>query len=204
MRNKFLRGQAGFTILELMVVVVMLGILGTVGYKMFGSGVTSKARAMQKYDLTTRLVNLMGVVAQSGAGTAVTTNPFFKSGAGLLDVLVGGEECVSANYQRSYRSFAVATYEESMNVTTRPNCSGGTATAGVYKVDKSGVKVSGTDGTMSVIYDNVTSDELEAIVESHGDSKDFDKSSTAAGSDGSISWGAPAGGLYTVTIKRKV
>lgn len=200
------RKQQGFTMIELMIVVGLLAIIGTVGFNMFNGGVTNKATALQKWDLSNRLATVMTVVGQAGGGTTVEGNPFIVTNGSLLDVMVGGEDCVSTDFQRSYRSMGLRTFEESLEVTTAPVCDGTTATTpGVYKMGNSDVTVGGTNGELTLEFTNVTPDELEAIVSDYGDNKTYTVAdSGTAATDGPLSWDAATGGLHTVTITRNL
>lgn len=199
------RKQGGFTLIEMMISVIVIGVLATVIYSMFSGGVTNRATALQKWDLTNRLVTVMTVASQSGGGTNVAGNPFVKSGGTLLDVLVGGETCVADKFQRYYRTMGVRSFEESLEVQKAPVCTGATATKGVYLMGNSTVDVAGTNGTMTVTFSAMTTDEVDAIVGEHGDGKTtFDDIKAGAGKSGAVEWKAPVNGVHNVTITRKL
>lgn len=198
------RKQCGFTLIEMMISVVVIGLLASIIFSMFSGGVTNKATALQKWDLTNRLVTVMTVASQAGGGTNVAGNPFIKNGGTLLDVLVGGEKCVADKFQRYYRTMGVRSFEESIEVKKAPVCTGATVSKGEYLMGNSTIAVAGTGGEMIVTFSAVTTDEVDAIVGEYGDGTTKFADIAKAGNSGQIKWTAPNNGIHNLTITRKL
>lgn len=191
------RKQGGFTLLELMTVIVIVGILGAVGYSVMGGGLTAKARALAKWDLHDNLRQTATVIAQAGAGDGVSSNPFYNTNNTLIDVMVNGEACVSTKFKRDYRSLGLKPNDASLTVTNPAACG---STAGSYAMDNSTVTTAGSGGLLQTQFTDVATDQLEELLSTHDESKSASFDPTKASNTGTVRYTAAANGLHTVTL----
>lgn len=191
------RKQGGFTLVELMTVIVIVGILGAVGYSVMGGGLTAKARALAKWDLHDKLRQTSLVIAQAGAGDGISSNPFYNTGNKLIDVMVNGEECVSSKFKRDYRSLGLSPNDAGLTIMTPATCGSQT---GQYAMDNSIVTTAGTNGLLETQFSDVATDQLEELLSTRDESKMDIFDPSQASNTGTVRYTAAANGLHTVTL----
>lgn len=100
---KSMRRQSGFTMTELLIVVVIIGILGVVTMRAL-SGSTDGAQAIAIRSTASELAKGMGYIhANLGNGLDPTAGNVVAGGSGgMLAVLVEGEGAVHSDYKQKY------------------------------------------------------------------------------------------------------
>lgn len=183
-----LKNQAGWTLVELMTVVVILGLLGGFSVTRFTSAFTEATIATSMLE-NAHTLDEMATTFTSRYGLSSETsdsNPIIKSGSSLLDVLIeGGDDHLESAYVDLYKNSGL---KKLSNIAVK---------------DGTGWKISGypVDFTNTA---TVYSDVPTAIVEQCWEAKTtatFDASTAVT--SGSVQFtAASAGGTHTLTIPR--
>lgn len=197
-RNMKSLAQKGFSLIELLIVIIVLGIIAAVIYPLVNNQIGSKANAQEMMSVSQNAVRNIALMAQTmRAPTAVTGNPLTASGNNLLDVVVMGDKVsgvVSATYATRYASSGVRPLADAVVVQTPPTA----GTPGVYLVGDSTMSLTNI-GTrqIGVQLTNVATELVQSI---------FDKreggtfNGTAARTTGVVRWTAPVSGYHTMTL----
>ncbi len=194
------RSMKGFSLIELLIVIIVLGIIAAVIYPLVNNQIGSKANAQEMMSVSQNAVRNIALMSQTmRAPTTVTGNPLTAAGNTLLDVVVMGDKItgvVSATYATRYASSGVRPLADSVVVRTPPTA----GTPGVYLVGDSQmslVNIGTTGRQIGVVLTNVPTALVESI---------FDKreggifNGAAARTTGVVHWTAPASGNHTLTL----
>jgi type II secretory pathway pseudopilin PulG len=104
-------GQLGYTLAELVIVILILGIIGLLAVMSIGGGATDAARASALYDTTAKFAKSWSALASSAGqptslGGSLTTNvnPMLVASSvhGAIDILRFGKGYVAPAYQPAY------------------------------------------------------------------------------------------------------
>jgi prepilin-type N-terminal cleavage/methylation domain-containing protein len=166
--------QKGFTLIELVIVVLVLGVLISVVAAQFNGGITDSARAMALYDASSKLSTNWQILNQNcGTPTNSTSNPIFANGASALDILVvgpgttGSGAYIASQYQACYNTAGIRPLSDVIQ-----GSKGGPYTVqNTYAVTMTGG--GGIGSPLVVQFDNVSSEAVAALVTKYGTPSDL-------------------------------
>lgn len=165
--------QKGFTLIELVIVVLVLGVLISVVAAQFNGGITDSARAMALYDASSKLSTNWQILNQNcGTPTNTTSNPIFTGGATALDVLVVGPGTTAApniatQYTACYNTAGIRPLSDVIQ-----GAKGGPYTVqNTYTVTMTGG--GGIGSPLVVQFQNVSSEAVAALVTKYGNPTDL-------------------------------
>lgn len=131
--------QAGLTLFELIVVIVIMGIIATFAAPQFTGGVTNTAKAKVLYDASNKLSqNWMTLTMVAGTSSAVALSPLLDTGKKAEDILFEGASNVAPAYASSYTSSSILPLRDLAQ-----------GTAGAYTIQGYSVAITGGGGPSS-------------------------------------------------------
>lgn len=189
--------QKGFTLIELVIVVMVLGILAVVVAKQFGSGVSDGARAQALYESANKLTQNWSLLAQSaGTSTTIVGSPIpiaAGTSGNVLDLLIqgGSATTMSATYLPAWATAGISSLSDIAQ-----------GTAGSYTIVGYGVTLGGGGTTpLTVAFAGVPDTLTLQLVQKYGS-----KIATLAASDTTnsvIQYSTATAGARTVTILKQ-
>ncbi len=188
--------QSGFTLTELIIVVVILGILSFMVYRAVG-GSTDPANAGAMRSSAKTMANAIGYIHTNlGTGLNPTTSPLPASGLNMMDVLMVGDTAVAAAYKTQYTQINMRPLEGEFKVVTRPTGS----TPGVYQLLTYPVSfVTCTTGKVCVQMTSVPTTTLQELSSKYGYTSFAPGTAVATGP---LRYTAvDANGFHTVTLE---
>jgi prepilin-type N-terminal cleavage/methylation domain-containing protein len=202
---------AGFTLIELLVVIVILGIVSVmVNNYLGGSGITSKAKAEQRYDAALKLVNSWSTVSQflGVSKNPMDSNLFASAGHDAMDVLIPTDPSVaiSTTFQARYIASSTVRALEQFQVVTPPTSSA----RGVYALGDANNIVTIAYNTvtqnMSVIIQQVPAEEVQALMDRYFPTTAASGTNytAAARTTSIIQYSTAIAGTHTLTIVRRI
>lgn len=199
-KNSIHKNHKGFSLIELMVVIVILGILMSIVLPSAFSG-SSEAKALQKLRIVDTLNTcIINVHARLGWGANVLANPNYESGNDALDMCIAGDVAVASGQKDNFNRVNVSGLTDMLQIITPPTA----GTKGVYQVGSSVVSLSDpqVSGQLSVVFENTEdADVCELLAKQEGlGTCDL----TTADSSGVIRHTASVGGVSDLTISRKL
>lgn len=200
--------QSGFSLIELLVVVAILGVLlAVVVPNLTGGGVDSVKSQGLKRILNDSSANWMVLTQQTGTQRVTATNQ-------LLTTVHGSDNEVRALILMRYADDPEAAGITNAGMQRQILAVGipainmigvegdGAAARAVYEGHDLRFSVEGRDVTLTV--DSVEDPLLEALDRSLNPSSFMDSNYEAAGSNGSLTWEAAAGGSRTITLHNRI
>lgn len=170
------RSEAGFTLAEMVIVVMIIGILGTIIASQFRGSISNTARAQALYGTTQKMAQNWGTFTQTfGFPTKPTDdNLIVKSGNNALDILFEGRDFVEDDYRSSYDNSGLKPLADAVNVEIEPEAGN---RAGKYKVegyliDEDSIEVDGDE--FKITYYDVPTDIVKTLWDKHR-SSEFDE-----------------------------
>lgn len=190
MKNKIqLKRPKGFTLIELVIVVVVVGFLALIMTKQFGQNVNRGASAQALYNAARKLGdNWMAITTSAGVPTTVASTSLAGSGYNALDILIGGKTYMATAQQFHWDKAGIRA------MTDLAKGASGSYTIGGYTVALSG----GGTSPMSIAFTAVPDEIVLQLVRKYGSGVTTLATSDAL--DPSIQYGTATGGNRTLTI----
>ncbi|WP_312483300.1 prepilin-type N-terminal cleavage/methylation domain-containing protein [Pseudomonas sp.] len=162
-RNVF---QKGFTLIEMLITIIIIGIIAAILYPIINNMITSQANARKYMALAENIVHSASLMNQTmRAPLAVTGNPLTASGNTLLDAIIVGDKVsglISTTYASRYATSGVRPMSDAVEITTAPTSGG----SGTYTINDSTVSlVAISNRQMGVQYTNVPTELVQYIFE---------------------------------------
>lgn len=154
--------QKGFTLIEMIIVVVILGVLGAIVSRAIGSGASSGATAAALYESSNKLASNWSILTtQAGQSSTVSSNPLVDTVGGktVEDVLIGGDSNMAAAYTKYWKQAGIVPLTD---IAQRD--AGGFYTINSYKLTLGG----GGTTPISITFDAVPNEIVALVVQKHG------------------------------------
>ena len=187
--------QGGFTLVELMIVVVIIGVLGSIFGKQF-FGYVENAKGQAIHEITKQINDEIRSIGNNhGVGPNASTTTFLVAGNTYLDVLRFGDDYVNATYQSKYK-YSPHTKIEGLDSLSTPTA----GTTGTYSIQGMPLSVSentnGTGNTYTLT--QVEPAVLANYITSYASEETFVEGASGGSSD-AVAW-TFANGQYTLNI----
>lgn len=194
-----IRKQKGFTLIEILIVVILLGVVGGIIALIYSNAGASSARAQAIESFTERATDMIRLTnVQLGTpNNANDDNPLVNTDNTFLDVLVEGDVAVDAAYKTAFARSGVGSIRRALTVDTVATA----GTAGEYSVTGYEVTLNADDqaiGTAEFVFTDVPTDVVEILVEKIDPGTAF--SATTADTTGPVQYTVAAGGTHTTTL----
>jgi prepilin-type N-terminal cleavage/methylation domain-containing protein len=184
-----LKRSQGFTLIELVIAVVVIGFMALVMTKQFGSNVTYGASAQTLYTSARKLGdNWMAITTSAGVPTTISSTSLAGTGYNALDILIGG---------KSYMASAMQFHWDKSGIRAMADLAEGASgsyTVGGYTISLSG----GGTSPVSVVYSTVPDAIVLQLVRKYGSG--VSSLATSDTTDPSIQYGTATGGNRSLTI----
>lgn len=152
--------QKGFTLIEMIIVVVILGVLAIIVSRAIGNGAGSGASAAALYESSNKLAsNWTLLTTQAGQSTTVASNPMVLSGKSVEDVLIGGDTNMDTAYVKYWKQAGIVPLTD-----IAQKDSNGYYTINSYRVALTG----GGSSPISITYTGVPEEIVALVVQKHG------------------------------------
>lgn len=189
----------GFTMIELMAVVVVIGILLSILAPRVMTGGTASARATSLWSFATSGTSIWtGITLKLGVPRTVAGNPMVRSGNTALDLLVNGDSpsgLVTASYSAGYAAMGVTPLRNSARVTTAPTL----GVAGAYTLEGYAFTLQdGPAGSYQYVFQAVPTEVVQSLFEGHGTGT-FNAATPVT--SGPVQYTAAANAIHTVTLE---
>lgn len=191
--HKTAKRQKGFTLIELMVVIVILGVLAYVAMNAFGGG-TNSANATAIRSAGNELARAVGFLnVNLGTGTDTSgSNPLTATGEDMMGVLVKGGVAVASAYRPRFDLLNMRPLQGKINAT-------GTGASTTYSIMGYPIRFVQTGcptNKVCVQVDNVPA----AVVTEMAIKENLTYTTTAFTTGENLRWTAAAGGQHNITM----
>src|SRR3989338_8044201 len=123
------RNQKGFTLVEVLITIILIGVIAAIVYPLINNFVSSKANAQEMMSVAQNIVRSASMMNQTmRAPTAVTSNPLTAAGNNLLDAVIMGDKVtgiISATYAPRYATSGIRPMSDAVTTITRRRPGGG-------------------------------------------------------------------------------
>lgn len=183
--------QKGFTLIELVIVVVILGVLALVVSRTFGSTVSNSSKANALYEATNKITANWALLAlQANSSTVVASSNLILATKTAEDVIVGGAPYVAAAYQSAWTSSGIIPMTDIAQ---------GVVGSGAYTILSYPILIGGGGGNpLSVTFRDVPEEVILQIVQKHGTS--IPSLAASDLTDRVVQYGVATSGLRDLTI----
>lgn len=183
------KNSRGFTLIELVIVVVVVGFLALIMTKQFGQNVNRGASAQALYNAARKLGdNWMAITTSAGVPTTVASTSLAGTGYTALDILIGGKTYMASAQQYHWEKSGIRAMADLAKGAS------GSYTVGGYSVSLSG----GGTSPMSIVYSTVPDEIVLQIVRKYGSG--VATLATSDTTDASIQYGTATAGNRSLTI----
>ncbi|KJS33300.1 MAG: MSHA biogenesis protein MshB [Pseudomonas sp. BRH_c35] len=193
------RNQKGFTLVEVLITIILIGVIAAIVYPLINNFVSSKANAQEMMSVAQNIVRSASMMNQTmRAPTAVTSNPLTAAGNNLLDAVIMGDKVtgiISATYAPRYATSGIRPMSDAVTTITQPSA----GTPGVYRVGDSAISLTNISSRqMGVQFTNVPTELVQEIFLSR-EGGTFN--GATARTTGVVRYSAVSGGTHaTVTL----
>lgn len=194
--------QAGFTLIETMVVVILIGVLAALVATQVGSAVSTGARSKTLYVSAQKIASAWSmIVMQTGVSSNPDGSPLLANASNkILDAIMMGDNppgLVASAYSSAFSRVGVKPLGDIAELKTLPT----TGTAGEYKIVGYPVTfASGGVGFVKIIYAGTPQELAKEVYETYTGNA-FDPA-TVPPATSKVQYSAPAAdGSMTLTIR---
>jgi prepilin-type N-terminal cleavage/methylation domain-containing protein len=150
--------QQGYTLVELVIVVVIVGFLALITTKQFGSNTSYSSRAAIYYSAAQKLAhNWEALNMVAGTGVATASNVLPGTGSTAVDVLFNGKSSMASAYQPYWDRAGI-----------RPLGDMATGGSGTYYINGSQVDFNATSSNTVVRFFAVPDEIVTQLVNKYG------------------------------------
>jgi prepilin-type N-terminal cleavage/methylation domain-containing protein len=158
------RKSRGFTLVEILITLILLGVVAAIVYPLINNLVSSKANAQNMMSVAQNAVRSVSMMNQvMRAPTAVTSNPLTAAGNTLLDAVIMGDKVtglISATYSARYATAGIRPMSDAVTIATQPAA----GSPGVYQVGDSNITLTTISARqMGVQFTNVPTELVQEI-----------------------------------------
>jgi len=195
------RNQKGFTLVEVLITIILIGVIAAIVYPLINNFVSSKANAQEMMSVAQNIVRSVSMMNQTmRAPTAITSNPLTASGNNLLDAVIMGDKVtgiISTTYAPRYATSGIRPMSDAVTITNQPTA----GSAGTYTVGDSVISlvaIPGSTRQLGVQFTNVPTELVQEIFLSR-EGGTFN--GATARTTGVVRYSAVSGGTHaTVTL----
>ena len=199
-----MKRQQGLSLLEMIIVIVLIGILATVVFRLFNQGVISGAKQLAYKSIADNITRSYSlIVMDTGVPDSSTSNPLLANTSNtMLDVIANGDNptgLVATAYTSSFSQSGVKPLNGQISVNTAPTV----GTPGVYSYNGHTITLTvSSAGIADVTFNGVPISDIQAIYEKMNPGATF--SSTSAQTTGPVQWSTPSGGVANLTLEKQI
>lgn len=158
------RNQKGFTLVEVLITIILIGVIAAIVYPLINNFVSSKANAQEMMSVAQNIVRSASMMNQTmRAPTTVTSNPLTAAGNNLLDAVIMGDKVtgiISATYAPRYATSGIRPMSDAVTITKQPTA----GSAGTYQVGDSVISLTNISSRqMGVQFTNVPTELVQEI-----------------------------------------
>ncbi|MDH0609809.1 type II secretion system GspH family protein [Stutzerimonas stutzeri] len=158
------RNQKGFTLVEVLITIILIGVIASMVYPLVNNFVSSKANAQEMMSVAQNIVRSASLMNQTmRAPTTVTSNPLTASGNSLLDAVIMGDKVngiISSTYAPRYATSGIRPMSDAVTIASQP----AVGSAGSYKVGDSEISLLNISSRqMGVQFTNVPTELVQEI-----------------------------------------
>lgn len=158
------RNQKGFTLVEVLITIILIGVIAAIVYPLINNFVSSKANAQEMMSVAQNIVRSASMMNQTmRAPTTVTSNPLTASGNNLLDAVIMGDKVtgiISTTYAQRYATSGIRPMSDAVTISNQPTA----GSAGTYQVGDSVISlINISTRQMGVQFTNVPTELVQEI-----------------------------------------